>query len=94
MKKIILGVFALGTLQLAQAQTEKEAVTFTAPVIKKDKVAKNAKVPPPPPPQKTAIAAPPPPPPPPPPPAKPHKTRKAKKVSFKAPVIVKEEAIK
>ncbi len=88
MKKIILGVFALGTLQLAQAQTKKETVTFTAPVIKKDKVAKNAKVPPPPPPQKISTA------PPPPPPAKPHKIRKVKKVSFKAPVIAKDEAIK
>ncbi len=52
MKKIILAVFALGMLQLAQAQTKEEAVKITAPIIKKNKLAKNADVPPPPPPPK------------------------------------------
>ncbi len=52
MKKIILAVFALGILQLAQAQTKEEPVKFSPPVIKKNKLAKNADVPPPPPPPK------------------------------------------
>ena len=52
MKKIISTVFALGMLQLAQAQTKEEAVKFSPPVIKKNKLAKNVDVPPPPPPKK------------------------------------------
>jgi hypothetical protein len=84
MKKIILSAFALGTLQLAHAQTKKETVTFTPPVIKKNKEARNIEAPPPPPPKKLSAPTPPAP--------KAVRSRKAKKANFKAPIIVKEEA--
>lgn len=82
MKKIILAVFALGMLQLAQAQTREESVKFSPPVIKKNKLAKKAPVPPPPPPPKRIskrVIAPKPP--------KPPKVAKEEAVKFTTPTF-------
>lgn len=94
MKKLFLGLFALGMFHVSHAQTKGKA-KFKPPVIKKD----NANVqyenetnlvpepPPPPPPPPPIVAAPPPPPAPPRPPKPPTK----KKTNFTAPVIVKDD---
>ena len=90
MKKLFLGLFALGMFHVSHAQTKGKA-TFKPPVIKKDKANVlyenetnlTPEPPPPPPPPPPVVAAPPPPPPPPPSP-------KRQKTTFTAPVIVKD----
>lgn len=45
MKKLILGIFAIGLMQSGTAQKKtKNAVKFTPPVIKKDQAVSNDKV--------------------------------------------------
>ena len=89
MKKLFLGLFALGMFYVSQAQTKGKA-KFKPPVIKKDKANVlyenetnlTPEPPPPPPPPPPPVVAPPPPPPPP--------TPKRENPTFTAPVIVKD----
>ncbi len=99
MKKLFLGLIALGMLNASYAQKRNKA-KFKAPIIKKDKANVNDEnnveiaPPPPPPPPPPAVEAPPPPPPPPPKAPRPPKAPKKQKTSFTPPVIVKDEAVK
>ncbi len=99
MKKLFLGLIALGMLNASYAQKKTKA-TFKAPIIKKDKAnvyyendTELAPPPPPPPPPPPIVQSPPPPPPPPKAP-RPPKPPKKEKTSFIAPVIVKDEVVK
>jgi hypothetical protein len=99
MKKLFLGLIALGMLNASYAQ-KKSRAKFKAPIIKKDKanvyyendteVAPPPPPPPPPPLPPLAAKAPPPPPKAP----RPPKPPKKEKASFTAPVIVKDEVVK
>ncbi len=95
MKKLFLGLIALGILNASYAQKKSKA-KFKAPIIKKDKANvyyenDTELAPPPPPPPPPAVQAPPPPPPKSP---RPPKPPKKEKTSFTAPVIVKDEVVK
>ncbi len=86
MKKLFLGLIALGMLNASYAQ-KKSKIKFKPPVIKENKANVHYEndvaiaPPPPPPPPPPSVQAPPPPPPPP----------KKDKTSFTAPVIKKDE---
>ena len=97
MKKLFLGLIALGMLNASYAQKKSKA-KFKAPVIKENKAnvhyENNSELaPPPPPPPPPGMQAPPLPPPPPKAP-RPPKYPKKEKTSFIAPVIVKDEVEK
>jgi hypothetical protein len=95
MKKLFLGLIALGMLNASYAQKKTKA-KFKAPIIKKDKTNVHYEndtelaPPPPPPPPPPVVQAPPPPPKAP----RPPKSPKKEKTSFTAPVIVKDEVVK
>jgi hypothetical protein len=86
MKKLFLGLLALGMFQLSHAQTKEKA---NVDYENDTKIA-----PPPPPPPPPAVKPPPPPPPAPTKAPRPPKPPKEKKVTFVAPVIVKDEEVK
>jgi hypothetical protein len=98
MKKLFLGLIALGMLNASYAQ-KKSRAKFKSPIIKKDKAnvyyendTEVAPPPPPPSPPLPPLAAKAPPPPPKAP--RPPKPPKKEKASFTAPVIVKDEVVK
>jgi hypothetical protein len=106
MKKIFLGLIALGMLNAGYAQ-KKSRAKFKPPVIKENKAnahyendVKHAPPPspppppPPPPPTPSSDVQASPPPPPPPKAPRPPKPPKKEKTSFTAPVIVKDEIVK
>ena len=91
MKKLFLGLLALGMFHVSHAQTKGKA-KFKPPVIKEDKAnvhyeSETKLAPPPPPPPPPPLVATPPPPPPPPPPPNP---LTKKKTTFTAPQIEKD----
>ncbi len=86
MKKLFLGLIALGMLNASYAQKKSKA-KFKAPVIKENKANVHYE-------NDVEHAPPPPPPPPPPKSPRPPKPPKKEKVSFAAPVIVKDKAVK
>ncbi len=86
MKKLFVGLLAVGMFQLSQAQT-KDKATPKPLIVQNEKGLEEVEPPPPPPPPFPPIAEAAPPPPPPPPPPKAPK----KKTTFTSPVIVKDE---